>query len=245
VTISSIRAVARVARRDIARHRWRSLLVMLLVMLPVAAMVAGTAISRTTFPTQEREDGARMGTADLIAYNTTRVELEMHLPAGSIVEPVVSTDGAIVIPGARLPVSVRAMDLEGLAAGMLTLIGGRVPHGNQVAITPAVAEVAGTGLGGRIELADGSAPTVAGLVENPMDLGDRIVVIDPKALEIDETLTTWLVGLPTGVDPQSVVDASTDPSTGEQDVLIQSRESSRLTVAGGEPLEIHRPSGYR
>jgi putative ABC transport system permease protein len=234
VTISSIRAVARVARRDIARHRWRSLLVMLLVMLPVAAMVAGTAISRTTFPTQEREDGARMGTADLIAYNTTRVELEMHLPAGSIVEPVVSTDGSIVIPGARLPVSVRAMDLEGLAAGMLTLIGGRVPHGNQVAITPAVAEVAGTGLGGRIELADGSAPTVAGLVENPMDLGDRIVVIDPKALEIDETLTTWLVGLPTGVDPQSVVDASTDPSTGQQDVLIQSRESSRLIVAGGE-----------
>jgi putative ABC transport system permease protein len=234
VTISSLRAVARVARRDIAHHRWRSLLVMLLVMLPVAAMVAGTAISRTTFPTQEREDVARMGTADLIAYNTTRVELGEHLPAGTIVEPAVSTDGSIVIPGARLPVSVRAMDLKGLAAGMLTLIGGRVPDGNSVAITPAVAELAGTGLGGRIELADGSTPTVVGLVENPMDLGDRIVVMDPMALEIDETLTTWLVGLPAGVDPQSVVDASTDPSTGQQDVLIQSRESSRLTVAGGD-----------
>lgn len=235
MTISSIRALALVARRGIARHLRRSLLVMLLVMVPVAAMVAGTAISRTTLPTQEREDVSRMGRADLIALSTTRVELGKHLPAGSVVEPVASTDGSIVIPGAHLPVSGRAMDLEGLAAGMLTLISGRAPHGgDEVAITPAVAEVAGTGVGGRIELADGSTPTVVGRVENPMDLGDRIVVIDPKALEIDEKLAAWLVGLPAGVDPQSVVDASTNPSTGEQDILIQSRESSRLTVAGGD-----------
>jgi len=235
VTGSSIRALARVARRDIARHRWRSLLVMLLVMLPVAGMVAGTAISRTTLPTQEREDVARMGRADLIAFSTTRGELGKYLPPGSVVEPVVMTDGSIVIPGTRLPVSVRAMDLDGLAADMLTLVSGRTPHGgDEVAITPVVAELTGPGVGGQIELADGSTPTVVGLVENPMDLSDRIVVIDPRAHEIDETLATWLVGLPEGVDPQSVVDASTDPSTGQQDVLIQSRESGRLTVAGGD-----------
>lgn len=234
MTGSSIRALARVASRDIVRHRWRSLLVMLLVMLPVAAMVAGTAISRTTHPTQEREDVARMGRADLIALSTNRVDLGKHLPAGSVVEPVVSIDGSILIPGARLPVSRRAMDLEGLAAGMLTLISGQAPHGeDEVAITAAVAELAGTGVGGRIELEDGLAPTVVGLVENPMDLSDRIIVVDPKAVEVDQALATWLVGLPAGVDPQSVVDATTDPSTGEQNVLIQSRESSRLAVVGG------------
>lgn len=235
MTGSSIRALARIARRDIARHRARSLLVMLLVMLPVAAMVAGTAISRTTQPTQEREDVERMGRADLVALSTTRVELGKHLPAGSVVEPVVFTEGSIVIPGARVGVSRRALDVEGLAAGMLTLIGGRAPHGgDEVAITAAVAELAATGVGGRIELADGSTPTVVGVVENPLYLADRIVVVDPKALEIDEEMATWLVGLPAGVDPQSVVEASTDPSTGQQDVLIQSRESSRLTVVGGD-----------
>jgi putative ABC transport system permease protein len=67
VTGSSLRALARVAWRDIARHRGRSILVTLLVLLPVAAMVAGIAIYRTTQPTQDREDVARMGRADLLA----------------------------------------------------------------------------------------------------------------------------------------------------------------------------------
>jgi putative ABC transport system permease protein len=231
VTGSSIRALARVARRDIARHRARSLLVALLVLLPVAAMVAGIALYRTTQPTQERQDVARMGRADLIAAGTTRAELGKLLPAGSVAEPVVTIDASIVIPGARLPVSARAMDVEGLAAGMLTLISGRAPHGGaEVAITAAVAELAGTAVGGRIELADGSTPTVVGLVENPMYLADRIVVMDPKAIDFDEESATWLVGLPAGVDPQSVVEASMHPGTGEQEVLIQSRESRPFTV---------------
>ena len=233
MTGSSIRALSRVARRDIARHGWRSLLVVLLVMLPVAAMVAGIAIFRTTQPTQEREAVAQIGRADLISFSTTRAELEGHLPAGSVVKPFASTELSIVIPGARIPVSGWAMDLEGLAAGMLTVISGRAPHGgDEVAITGAVAELAGTGVGGRIELADGSTPTVVGLVENPMDLGDRRVVMDPKALGIDEESAAWLVGLPAGVEPQTVVDATTAPSTGAQEVLIQSRESIRLAVAG-------------
>lgn len=235
MTGSALLALARVARRDIARHRWRSLLVVLLVLLPVAAMVAGTALYRTTQPTQDRQDVAYMGRADLVAQGTTRVELEEHLPTGSIVEPVVATPTSIVITGGRVGVSGQALDVDGLAEGMLTIVGGRAPHGgDQVAITPAVAELAETDIGGRIELADGSTPTVVGLVENPMYLADRIVVMDPKAIDFDEESATWLVGLPDGVVPQSVLDATTDPSTGAQEVLIQSRESSRLEVAGGD-----------
>jgi len=84
---------------------------------PVAAMVAGIAIYRTTMPTREREDVARMGRADLLAYNTTRAGLATYLRAGSVVEPLLYRDGRILIAGARPSVAVRAMDIDGLAAG--------------------------------------------------------------------------------------------------------------------------------
>lgn len=232
---ASIRALTRVARRDIARHRLRSLLVVLLVALPVAAMVAGIAFYRTTTPTQERSDTAQFGRADLIAYSTTRAELAMRVPAGSAIEPLVYNDGAIVLPGARPSVSIRGMDIEGLAAGIVTLIDGRAPEGaDEAAITTAVGELAGVGIGGQIELDEGPTVTVVGIVENPMYLADRIVVIDPTAAPIDEELATWLIGLPAGSDPEAVVAANTDPETGEQEVLIQSRLSSRLEISGGE-----------
>jgi putative ABC transport system permease protein len=235
VTGSSLRALARVAWRDIARHRGRSILVTLLVLLPVAAMVAGIALYRTTMPTQEREDVARMGRADLLAFSTTRAALAPYLPAGSVVEPMSYRDGRILIAGARPTVSVRAMDIEGLAAGILTLVDGRAPRGaDEVAITAAVAETAGVAIGDRLELEEGPTSIVVGLVENPMYLGDRIVVIDPMAVEIDQDLATWLIGLPVGADPEAVVQATIDPVTGEQDLLIMSRESGRLAVMGGD-----------
>jgi putative ABC transport system permease protein len=235
MTGSSLRALARVAWRDIARNRGRSILVTLLVLLPVAAMVAGIAIYRTTLPTQEREDVARMGRADLLAYDTTRAGLATYLPAGSVVEPLLYRDGRILIAGARPSVLVRAMDIEGLAAGILTLVDGRAPQGaDEVAITAAVAETAGVAIGGRLELEDGPTSTVVGLVENPMYLNDQIVVVDPTAVEIDEDLATWLIGLPVGADHEAVIQATMDPVTGEQDVLIMSRDSSRLAVMGGD-----------
>lgn len=236
MTGSSIRALARVARSDIVRHRGRSLLVVALVALPVAAMVAGIAIYRTTMPTEEREAVAMMGRADLIAYNTTRADLATYVPAGSVIEPLLYRDGRFVIAGARPSVSIRAMDIEGLAGGILTLVAGRAPSGaGEFAITREVARTAGVAIGGRIELEDGPTSTVVGLVENPMYLNDRIVVVDPTAVEIDESLATWLIGLPQGADPEAVVQASMDAATGEQKVLIQSWESGRIQRIGEDP----------
>ena len=232
---SSIRVLARVAWSDIVRHRGRSVLVVALVALPVAAMVAGTALYRTTTPTQERMDTAQFGSADLLAHNTTRAELEAYLPGDSVVEASVSTDGSLVLPGARPGVSIRVLDIEGLGAGILTLLDGHAPNGaGEAAITKAVADVAGVGIGDRVELADGPTLTVVGLVENPMSLLDRVLVVDPAATEIDEELATWLIELPAGADPEAVVAASTDPVTGEQQVLIMSRESGRLGQFGGD-----------
>ena len=234
---SSIRALTRVARSDIARHRGRSLLVIALVALPVAAMVAGISILRTTQPTQERELVARMGRADLIAYGTTRVDLVALLPTGSVIEPYVTLDGRIVTPGARPTVSVRAVDIEGMASGILTLVDGRAPNGlEESAISAGAAELAGVGIGGRIELAEGPTSTVVGIVENPMYLDDRIVVVNPTASEIDESSATWLIGLPPGADAEAIVQSTMDPVTGEQDVLIQTRQGSGLQIMGGDSI---------
>jgi putative ABC transport system permease protein len=235
VTGSSIRALARVARRDIARHRGRSLLVVLLVALPVAAMVAGISLYRTTTPTAERNDVAQMGQADLIAFKTTRSGVVASLPAGSVVEPLIYQEGRLQLPGARRSVSLRAVDLDGVGRGMLTVVDGRVPKGpEEAAITAPVAGLAGVAIGGTIDIDDGPSLTIVGIVENPMNLGDAVVLLDPAGLAFDEESATWLVRLPSGVDPEAVVQASIDPDTGEQQVLLQARQSRRLEQYGGD-----------
>lgn len=241
MTGSAIRALARLAWRDVARHRGRSLLVTALVLLPVAAMVAGISIYRTTQPTREAEDVARMGQADLIAIGVGRDELATYLPAGSVIEPLSVVDSRLQVAGARPSVQLSAMDLDGLAAGMRTLVEGRLPEGrSEAAISRAVAEMAKVGIGGRLTVEDGPTLTVVGIVENPMYLDDWIIVVDPHAAPAaPDDIATWLVGLPVGVDPQAIVDATTEPDTGEQSVYIRSRESSRLQVMGGDST-----SGY-
>lgn len=236
MTGSSIRALTRVAWRDITRHRARSVLVTLLVLLPVAAMVASISIYRTTTPTQASEDVSRMGIADLIAQGVSREQLDSYLPAGSTVEALGAADGQIVLPGAKPGVQLRAMNLDGLANGMLNLTQGRLPKGaGEIAITAKVATTARVTIGGQLTI-DGSPPaTVVGLIENPGFLGDRVVLLDPAVAHLgSDEFATWLIGLPVGADPVAIVAATTDPDTGAQDVLIESRDSSRLNGYGSD-----------
>ena len=232
---SSVRALARVAWRDIARHRGRSLLVVVLVALPVAGMVAGISIERTTRPTQDREDIAAMGRADLLATGVSRDELVAHLPAGSVVERLAIADGNLVLPGARPSVQVDGMDLDGLAAGMRTLIEGRLPVGaGEAAISRTVEKLANVGIGGQVTLDAGPTLTVVGIVENPMFLPEPTVLVDPNAVAVPAEFPSWLVALPAGADPQAVVEATVDPNTGEQSVPIQTRSSGRIVGVGGD-----------
>jgi putative ABC transport system permease protein len=235
MTSSSIRALALVARRDIWRHRLRSALVVALIALPVAAMVAATAIYRTTQVAPDREAVAQMGRADLSAFSTTPGALALHLPKDSVIEPMISTDGQIVVPGGRPSVTIRALAVDGLAAGILTVVDGRAPKGaGEAAITAPVATLADVSIGDRLELGDGRTVTVVGLVENPMFLADPSVVVDPASAGIDPELATWLIGLPPGADPEAIVAAMTDPDTGSQDIPIQSRESGRIARIGDD-----------
>lgn len=211
MSVSAMRATTRVARRNIARHRGRSALIALLVLLPVAAMVAALSILRTTSPTKDMLDASRMGRADLLAMVVTEEELRPYLPAGSVVEPVVQGQGRLVLEGARPGVNLRAMRVDGLAQGILTLTAGRAPAGStEAAISDSVADLAKVELGGTVVL-DGYAPmTVVGLVENPMFLEERAVVVDPASVTVDAELGTqeWLIAVPAGVDPDEIVRAT-------------------------------------
>jgi putative ABC transport system permease protein len=233
VNRSSVRALLRIARSDIVRHRLRSVLVVALVALPVAAMVAGTSLYRTTQPTPERRDTEQMGRADLYAYGTTRAALEAYLPSGSTIEPISSAEDRILIPGSRPTVSIRGVAVDGLAAGMLVLLDGRAPKAaDEVAITAPVVKLAGTALGGQLVLEDGGTITVVGIVENPSFLSDRSVVVDPSTAAFDEETALWLIGLPAGADPEAIVAGVTDPETGEQSIGMQSRVSGRIRAIG-------------
>ena len=236
MSTSSIRALARVAWRNITRHRGRSLLVVALVALPVAAMVAGIAILRTTQPSQAREDAARFGRADLLAGGVSEGKLRLFLPEGSTIEPTFWSDGQVLIAGARPSVTIRGIDLDGLGQSMLTLVGGRTPKGaHEAAISAEVARIADVTIGGQLTIDNEAPVTVVGLVENGLGLSERIVLLDPRAVQRgDPEFATWLVGVPPGADPDVIVAATHDPTTKVKQIALESRRSGGLGNVGGD-----------
>jgi putative ABC transport system permease protein len=148
-----------------------------------------------------------------------------------------SADGSLVLPGAKPGISVHGMDLGGLAQGMLRFLEGRLPTGpTEVLISPATAELAGVGIGGKLSLDGGPTVTVVGLVEREAYLRDRIVLFDPRSVELgDPEFGSWLVDVPADVDPDTLVAAAIDPETGAPitPFAIESRNAGGLRVTGG------------
>lgn len=230
MNLSATRAATRIARRNIARHRGRSVLIALLILLPVAGMVAAIAILRTTTPTREQFDTSRLGRADLLAYADSEKELRKHLPAGSVLEPVLQANTRLVLEGARPGVNLRGMRLDGMALGIVTVTAGRAPTGpHEAAISQPVVEAAKAGLGGSVTV-DGRAPlTVVGLVENPRYLDERMVVVDPDAVAIEAESRQWLIDVPDGIDPDAVAAAfSAGPEPAVPGIGVESRNVGLL-----------------
>ncbi len=226
MSFSATRALVRVGRRNIVRHRGRSVLITLLVLLPVAAMVAGISILQTMQPTTEESIRSRMGRADLFGQAPSEAELRKFLPDGSVLEPLVHLEARLLVAGSRPGVGLRAMRLDGLAEGMLTLTEGRAPSlATEAAISQPVAELAGVGIGGTLTLDGGQAFTVVGMVENPFYLGDRAVVIDPATSDRALESTSWLIDVPEGVDPDAVVAEIFAPGAEVQEIGLESRNT--------------------
>jgi len=240
VSASSRGAVIRIARRDILRSRWRSLLVVLLVMLPVAGMVAAGAILQTITPTAERTVTHQMGRADLLVHpaaaDATLEHLRDAVPAGSRIEPIVMEVGRLVLPGTEASITLGSMDLDGLARGMLTVVDGRTPRdAGEVAISTVVARLANVGIGDPVNVKGLSSLTVVGIVEDPFDLKARVVLQDVSAAEAAQAQggATWLVGLPPGADATGFDPGIAAPTTYGPAFQITSRD--RATIQNEAP----------
>lgn len=206
--MAALRAIARLAWRNIGRSKGRSGLILLLILLPVAAMAAGMTLSATVSTTPEQYAMQTMGRADWIVHSggrtATTADLEALLPAGSNVEPIIGyEEGRLSLPGREVALGLRALDIDGLAAGMVALTEGRQPAAtNEVAVSTGVAQIAGVGLGDRLSIKDRGTFTVVGLAENPARLDDTFLLRDPAlartggARPSDGGPDSWLVALP-------------------------------------------------
>jgi putative ABC transport system permease protein len=217
MNLSASRAILRIARRNVARSRWRSALIALLVLLPVTGMSAAITILRTTTPTPEARATNAMGIADLLVSRRTSLasaeDLRSILPDGSGVEEMTWVDGRLPLPGRQLRVTERSLNLDGLARGMLTLVNGRLPGRlDEVAITPSIQASAELGVGDMLELPDGGRASIVGVVENPASINQRLVLRNPS-LASDPRYAddmTWLVSIPAGVELPLSFDAIND-----------------------------------
>ena len=239
-TTSSLRALTRIAWRDAVRHRARSLLVVALVALPVAAIVGGTVVFATSDATPTQRAVNAMGQADLrVASNDPHdgvSALAARLPDGARIEPLASTDTAVRIPGGSDPVHLVAADLHGLASGMLQVVDGRAPtHLGEIAVSGDVLRRAGADLGGRVTLEDGSTFTVVGRVRNPELLSQSVVLVVPSAMPAPAR--TWLVGLPPGADRgAAVAGLSTTPGSPPAFTAATREEGGRRGTAESNAL---------
>lgn len=142
------RALARVELRALRRNPARSALVAALVAVPVAALAGGGALLETTLPTLAERRAQELGRAALRVDATEACppdEVLALLPGAARVEAIVPGRLHLGAPASELP--ALALDVHGLAAGMLRVVDGRAPSApGEVALSPQVAAQPGADL---------------------------------------------------------------------------------------------------
>ncbi len=230
----------RIGRRSILRSRWRSLLIVVLILVPVAGMVGLATVIKTITPTAERSATDEMGQADLLVYpgtGGTEAALRALLPAGSTIDPILAMGETLVVPGMAVSITLRSHDPEGVGRGMLTLVRGRYPAATgEVAISAPVEKLASVDIGGTINLGELGTATVVGIIEEPLSLTARIVLADPS-LAMQATSSgsaAWLVALPAGYDVQAINLPEDSPTVGgPSEPFSATTRSARLRATGG------------
>jgi len=215
------RVLWRMARRDIRRHLRRSALIATIVALPVAGMTAGIVLLREASPTPADRAANVLGAASLRADAISpQARLDTAaLPAGSRTLAFARSAGLFRVgPGDIRRISLTDLPLgDPLAAGMLPLRAGRAPSGpDEVAVSTAALRALGKRVGDTMQLVqpDGTDKTVriTGTVIKPADLDAVLAVTSPGALGPTAS-RSWLIGLPAGVNAQSVLSGASGLNT--------------------------------
>jgi hypothetical protein len=244
--LRALRALLRVEQRELRLHPWRSLLVVLLVALPVAALVGGGTLLRITTPTPAEARARVLGQAALRVEAGAGLALgaaRERLPAHARVTTLAQGEDELAAPGFRLGVRLLELDSaalgpDGLARGLVQIAEGHAPRdASEVALSPLLlAELALTP-GERVTLADGQT-TVTGVVLDPEDLEAPLMLLAPRPSPrpLPRAVPALLVDLPADEVPALAAElraagfrVRTAAELGARDGF----ESAALFVVGG------------
>jgi putative ABC transport system permease protein len=176
------RALVRWSRR-LLRREWRpqALVIILLVVALMAAVCGGTAVYNLPERVNPRLGSA--GTMLTLDGGDPRAAADLaRIRAAAGTVEVIGHDYARAA-GSATPIEYRAQRPGGAFAGSLLAISrGRYPSGpREAAVTDGTAQLLDLRLGGVISL-DGHPRTIVGIAENPNDLGDEFVLVDPSSV---------------------------------------------------------------
>jgi len=149
----------RLARREVVRHPWRTTLVVLLVMLPTAAMAAVTVGIRTSSWSATDQFEASWGQADAVsgpfyrgADDQSVEDLLAALPPGSRLVVERRLADRVTIDGARVYVELSDLPVDDdIARGRFASIEGKAsPGAGEVVLDATLADELGVSLGDAI-----------------------------------------------------------------------------------------------
>ncbi|ANM29478.1 hypothetical protein ABI59_07600 [Acidobacteria bacterium Mor1] len=198
--LRALTALLRVERRQLLKNRWRSLLVLGLVAIPVGAMVAGSTLARISQRTPAENQASILGTADLRIDGVEHWEDRERALAGlpSTARTLEGYHGyeQVGVPGRNLrarfwafpPDSAPLSEPDGLAAGLLLMAGGRAPrNAGEVALSRALLDGLGVAVGDEVTLSYGRPRRITGIVVDPEDLALPLILRTPAAVELPAT----------------------------------------------------------
>ena len=134
--MTGVRALVRLARRDARRDRWRTLLVVVLVALPVAGLGGSIALADTLKATPEERVRDELGRADAAARpfevppeTDPLDELTRTLPDGTVIERHQEATDGFVRDGRRFEVGLSDRSVRDDALSQrYRLLEGRAPR---------------------------------------------------------------------------------------------------------------------
>jgi putative ABC transport system permease protein len=195
------RAVIRWAIR-LFRREWRQQ-ILALILLTVA--VVGITFGVTATYNIASSSDAQFGRADqmlkLDGADTTVLDDQLVKARAWFGTIDVIGHRYVPVPGQFQPVDIRAQDPSGAyGAPMLALRQGRYPSGaGEVAVTDAMARILHVAVGATLDL-DGRHRLVVGMVENPKNLSDEFVLVDPASADPAQSATVLVAGARSNVD---------------------------------------------
>lgn len=217
--MSAVISTLRIARRDAARAKGRSALVVAMIALPILGVGAADVLWRTFQLSPEQKAARELGAADAVLddvgmpgfrqdANGSATDMEgaterrgpgvapaALLPPGSRLVSDASTEADVTGGDRTTHGELRALDyLDPVARGIYQPIAGRAPHDGEVSLTPAFARQLGVGLGDMVRVSGlPGRHRVVGLVEDGSRTNAVTALVPSDTVHPDFGERTYLV----------------------------------------------------